>query len=133
MSRLVRGIALGRFILPTVGDTPKCLLYAGTLADAIAQEVAAESPEPWRARGIADLRTYTLREIVGAIESALGRTVPRIPLSAAMISRVSVLRNLRDARSLRERSSSSPRRLRLHSRRSGAARTISFGIAVGRT
>jgi nucleoside-diphosphate-sugar epimerase len=86
MSRLIRGIAVGRFILPVVGEVPKCLLYAGSLASAIASEVTSASHEPWRARGIADLRTYSLGEIVAAIEGVLGKRASRIPLSVGVMS-----------------------------------------------
>jgi hypothetical protein len=86
MSRLIRAIARRRFILPVRGDVPKCLLYAGSLADAVSTEVVSESREPWKARGIADLRTYTLREIVRVTETTLGQRVARIPLSAGMVA-----------------------------------------------
>jgi nucleoside-diphosphate-sugar epimerase len=81
MSRLIRAIARGRFLLPARGSVPKCLLYAGSLGTVVAEEIASGRVRGWRARAIADTRTYSLAEVVAAIESAVGRTIPRLPVS----------------------------------------------------
>ena len=86
MSRLIRAIAHGRFVLPVRGAVPKCLLYAGTLADVVVEEIASKKVKAWRARAIADRRSYTLAEIVAAVETAVGRRTRRAPVSPRVMS-----------------------------------------------
>jgi nucleoside-diphosphate-sugar epimerase len=86
MSRLIRAVAMGRFVLPVGGAVPKCLLYAGTLARVVTEEIASQSVSGWRARRIADLRAYTLAEVVGAVESAVNRRARRIAISPHVMS-----------------------------------------------
>jgi hypothetical protein len=69
-----------------MGHVPKCLLYGGSLGEVVAFEIGSETREPWRARAIADLRSYTLDEIVRTIEAALGRRTVRLPVPARMVS-----------------------------------------------
>jgi nucleoside-diphosphate-sugar epimerase len=88
MSRLIRAIAAGRFVLPVRGSVPKCLLYAGSLADLVADHIASSTLHGWRAAPIADTRPYTLAEVAAAVESAVGRRVLRIPLSPDSLQHV---------------------------------------------
>jgi nucleoside-diphosphate-sugar epimerase len=88
MFRLIRAIAAGRFVLPVRGSVPKCLLYAGSLAEVVADYVAASTTHGWRATGIADTRSYTLAEVVAAIEGAVGRKALRVPISPNSMSRM---------------------------------------------
>jgi nucleoside-diphosphate-sugar epimerase len=86
MSRLIRSVAKGRFVLPMNGAVPKCLLYAGSLAGVIADDVTSHPLVAWRARAIADLHSYTLADVVAAIEKAVGREARRIPISPRLMS-----------------------------------------------
>jgi len=86
MSRLIRAIARGRFLLPVRGAVPKCLLYAGTLGAVVSEEIASGPVHAWRARGIADLRSYDLAQVVAAVERAIGRRIPRLPVSPQVVS-----------------------------------------------
>jgi nucleoside-diphosphate-sugar epimerase len=106
MFRLIRAIARGRFVLPVRGGVPKCLLYAGSLADVVADRVASSTTHGWQATAIADTRSYTLAEVVAAIESAVGRKALRIPLSpnsmSLMVSASGAVSALLGARPLAE-------------------------------
>jgi nucleoside-diphosphate-sugar epimerase len=86
MARLIQGIGRGRFVLPTGGVVPKCLLYAGSLGTTVAEEIRPDRLRAWRAHAIADVRAYTLAEVVAAVEDAVGRRARRLPVSPRVMS-----------------------------------------------
>src|SRR5205085_2050904 len=60
MFHLIQAIARGRFVFPARGDVVKCLLYAGSLGDVVAHEIASGTVTEWRARFVADRPQYLL-------------------------------------------------------------------------
>jgi nucleoside-diphosphate-sugar epimerase len=69
MARLITAIRARRFALLGSGAQRKCLLYAGSLAAAITDELVGDLA-PHRTESIADLTSPTMREVVEAIEFA---------------------------------------------------------------
>jgi nucleoside-diphosphate-sugar epimerase len=84
-SRLIRGVAAGRVVVPAHGSVRKCLLYAGSLARVIREIVSARDFVGWRAVPTSDLESYELNEIISAIEAATGRHAARVPVSPAIL------------------------------------------------
>ena len=84
-SRLIRAVVAGRVVVPATGSVRKCLLYAGTLATVVGDIIGTNDFAPWRAVAAADLDTYDLAAIVGAIEAATGRRVARVPLPPGLL------------------------------------------------
>ena len=85
MATLIRGVARGRFL--ALGDLGhrKCLLYAGTLAALIASELEQDARAEVRTETAHDLAVHRFGEVLAAVESAVGRRAPRLPLPAPIV------------------------------------------------
>jgi len=81
MATLIDAVARGRFI--AIGDLQhrKCLLYAGSLAQLIVSELE-NGDEAVRNEAAHDLRVHRFADILSAVESAVGRSSPRVPIPA---------------------------------------------------
>jgi nucleoside-diphosphate-sugar epimerase len=81
MATLIRAVARGRFV--AVGDLAhrKCLLYAGSLGALIASEIDGMGNAT---EGAHDAVVHRFTDVLAAVEAAVGRTAPRIPIPAGV-------------------------------------------------
>ena len=84
MARLIAAIARGRFVLPGNGSQRKCLLYAGTLGELVAAELARPEWPAFRRECAYDLEALTLLEIVRAVDASVGRRTLKLPIPATL-------------------------------------------------
>jgi UDP-glucose 4-epimerase len=86
MARLIRAIARSRFVLPGNGAQRKCLCYAGTLGDAIADGLASPEWPSFRRESAYDLEAPRMRDLVRIIERSTGGHALRVPAPHALIA-----------------------------------------------
>jgi nucleoside-diphosphate-sugar epimerase len=81
MATLIRAVARRRFV--AVGNLAhrKCLLYAGSLGALIASEIDAAGNATEAAY---DTVVHRFADVLAAVEAAVGRTAPRIPIPAGV-------------------------------------------------
>jgi len=86
MARLIRAIARSRFVLPGSGAQRKCLCYAGTLGDAIAEGLTSTAWPAFRRESAYDLEAPRMRDLVRVIERATGGRALRVPAPNAALA-----------------------------------------------
>lgn len=102
VARLIVAASRGWVLLPSAPRGRKCLLYAGSFGRVVAREVATGIAGS-RTEAISDLEQYTLADVLGAIERAVGRRVrvvapPAIAMMPALAAAAAIARALRAAR-----------------------------------
>ena len=84
MATLIGAVARGRLI--AIGDLGhrKCLLYAGSLGALIASEIETGATSGLRSEAVHDLDIHRFADVLSAVERAVGRRAPRLPVPAAI-------------------------------------------------
>lgn len=97
MARLIAAVARGRFVALGSLRHRKCLLYAGSLGDVIAGEIAARTPDHIRRESAHDRSVRSFAEVLAAVEDAVGRRALRIQLPDGLVrTAVTTTRDITD-------------------------------------